>query len=146
MAPPKKRRKKKGVRIGGIRSASGADAAVPGEFDYQPDKVKKNQGGNFCSTLFPGGFDPYVEIKHYPSQVKYETKPVYNAKRACEWGEEENNVMQWSFERSQIKDSILSCVLWDYEFAEDIQIGACLIQLEDVVNKIGDKKKGRVFT
>jgi len=142
MAPPKKRRKRKGGNPA-FRGGVGGDLTVPGEFDHEPDKITKNKGGcsRFCSGLVAMGFDPYVEIKHYPSQIKHSTNPVYNAKRAVEWTEEDKNTMLFSFDKSEIENSILSVALYDYEFGEDPQIGQTLIKLDEVVSKVGDTKK-----
>jgi len=144
MAPPKKKKKRKGVRIGGIHGGHhGGDGEISGEYDASKDIVKSNEGGgckSFISSICAAGFDPYVQVKHFPSEEAHETKSVYDVKRHARWTEAENNHMTWTVKREELVDSVLHIVMYDEEVGTDAKVGERFVKVDDHVKVIGDKR------
>lgn len=94
-------------------------------------KSNEDQSCLCMEKLFAMGFDPYVSVKHYPSQIRHQTEPVYDAKRTVLWTEKENNHMQWTVPADDLQKSVLSMAVFDDEFGIDPQIGTCMIKVDE---------------
>jgi len=128
-----KKRKKKPLQQ---RKGSGGSFAAE-----QKTKTNEDQSCLCFEKIFAMGFDPYVSVKHYPSQIRHQTKPVYNAKRKVVWTQKESNHMQWTVPKEDLPKSCLSVALYDDEFGADPQIGTCIIKVDEQVEEFGEEKE-----